>query len=471
MKLVKTLLALLCALTLSGQVFAMKSGAHRQTLLQALEMLQKGDEKQRWIYGFYSYHASRNGTSPQATIAEMGPAPDHFLDTVIGGWWIGYRYFFELEFYSGGGYTSYWHFTSAYRPGKYGDRYSGYAYPVAPEDGFFGLNTIVKTVLHNQEIKSGSFENARGLVVGIKDLFQILTGDWLGLAKDAYMGEAPKGDWALPGAPDVLNDYQTQTASTDPTKNGRLVNGKTRVPTGNWEDIQDAYFNPGANAGQYWYNQFTHNSSFDNISEAQLKQLGYAMHWIADGATPQHVWGTSDHNHTNFEGYIDEYLGKGFKASADKVFELINQFENSAMTSYKQQFASANDIDGGSGAWMGALDYTANGQDGPALKDLKVNGRLDYTLVSAGDILRWLAEQAVQIEEVLADDSEKTFSSGAERALTLAVAGEILLLSKGAADLYKAKQYQKLAQNAGEFSEFWGFGTFQIGATTYNQIR
>ena len=472
MKTVKYFLSLLLLVALSAPSFGMSAQAHRGTILQALEILQKGDEKERWIYGFYNYHASRNGTSTQATIAEMGPAPDNFLDTVIGGWWIGYRYFIEVQFLTSIGFTSYWHFSSAFRPGKNGDRYSGYAYPIAPEDGFFGLNTIVKTLLYNQEIQAGSYDNAKGLVLGLKDIFQIVTKDWLGLLSDFYNGEqGSSGDWGIPGAPDTIHDYQTQTASTDRSVNGQYKNGKWRVPDSNWDDIQDTYFNPGANAGQYWYNQFTHNSSFDDIKEAQLKQLGYAMHWIADGSTVQHVWSTTDHNHTNFESFMDEMIGsKGFKVNPDKVRELINEFENSAMTTYKQQFSNANDLDNNA-APVGGLDPNNIAQDGVALKDLKVNGRLDYTLIAVGDILRWLAEQAVQKEKVLADDSEKTFTAVGEECLTLAVAGEILLLTKGTADLYKAKQYDKIMQNASDFKDKWGYGTFTIGATTYNQIR
>jgi hypothetical protein len=144
MKTVKLFISILLACALSASsIFGMAAKAHTGTVLQALEILQKGNEGQRWVYGFFNYHAGRNGTSAQATIAENGPAPDNFLDTVIGGWWIGYRYFIEVQFLTSIGFTSYWHFTSAYRPGKYGDRYSGYAYSVQPPGGFFGLNNIV----------------------------------------------------------------------------------------------------------------------------------------------------------------------------------------------------------------------------------------------------------------------------------------------------------------------------------------
>jgi hypothetical protein len=456
MKTVKLLISLILAMSLTGTAFGMSSQAHTRTNLQALDILQKGDEKQRWIYGFFSYHASRNGGSPQEYIAAMGPQPDNFLDTVIGGWWIGYRYFIEVQFLFKTGFTSYWHFTSAFRPGKNGDRYSGFAYPIAPDDGFFGLNGVIKTLLYNQEIKSGSYENAKGLVIGLKDIFQIFTKNWLGLATDFYNGEkGSSGDWGIPGAPDAIHDYQTQNASTDRSKNGQYKGQSWRVPSSNWDDIQDTYFNPGANAGQYWYNQFTHTSSFDSITADQMKMLGYATHWIADGATAQHVWSTTDHYHVDFESFMDEMIGsKGFVVDKTEVENLIIEFEASGMTTYAQKFAN------------GAKDSPKGLKDGEvSIKDLKINGQTDPTLYSAGDILRWLAEKAVTYDKVLVDDSETTFTTYGKKCLTLAVAGEILLFQKAVADLYKKKQYERL----GLKEDYWGYGTW--AGQSRNQIR
>ena len=474
MKTVKLFISFLLISAFVAPAIGMSAQSHRGTLLQALEILQKGSAKQRWVYGYYAYHASRNGTSPQATIAEMGPKPDNFLDTVIGGWWIGYRYFIEVQFLTSIGFTSYWHFTSAERPGKYGDRYSGYSYQMAPEDGFFGFNTMVKRLLYNQEIQSGSYENAKGLVLGLKDIFQIVSKNWLGLLKDFYMGEkGSSGEWGLPGAPDVIHDYQTQTASTDRTVNGQYQKNTTswRVPEKNWDDIQDTYFNPGANAGQFWYNQFTHNASFDDIKEEQLKQLGYAMHWIADGATVQHVWSTTDHNHTDFESYMDEMISGGFKVDRDAVEQLIQNFENSEMYTYAQKHVQISDLDNNKGKTGNIVNIADNGVK---LKDIRVNGEFDYTMVSAGDILRWLAQEAIKKTDVLSDDSEETFTSIGNECLTLAVAGEILLMTKGIADLYKAKQYEKKMTILNDKKDIWGNNVIQIGSPTpiqLNQIR
>jgi hypothetical protein len=469
MKTVKFIISvLLLSALVTGSTYGMAAKAHRGTLLQALEILQKGNESQRWVYGFFNYHAQRNGTSPSATIADMAPQPDNFLDTVIGGWWIGYRYFVEVQFLTSIGFTSYWHFTSAYRPGKYGDRYSGYGYSVQPPGGFFGLNNIVKTLLYNQEVKSGSYENARGLVLGLKDIFQIFTKDWLGLASDFYNGEKDSG-WGIPGAPDVIHDYQTQNSSTDRTQNGQFTDAGTqswRVPASNWDDVQDTFFNPGANAGQFWYNQFTHNASFDDIKTDSLKQIGYAMHWIADGSTPQHVWNTTDHNHTSFESYLDEQIGKGYKVDKEKVEALLHEFDESEMTTLTQKFAcTASPV-------AGTCTNNAISAGEVALKNLKVNGKVDPTLYAAGDILRWLAEKAVTYDKVLSDDSEETFNAGTSQALTLAVAGEILLLKKATADLYKKKQYSRIVDASTAPAEgIWGYGTFTVNGVSYNQIR
>lgn len=486
MKTVKLFITMLLSLILIGgtttsQVFGFAAGVHEKAIDQALEYLRTSDDaKDRWVYGFYEYHASRNGTSPNAVLSKMGPQPDNFLDTVIGGWWIGYRYFVEVQFLTSLGFTSYWHFTSPFRPGKNGDRFSGFAYPIAPDEGFFGLNNIVKLVLYNQEIKSGSYENARGLVLGLKDIFQIITKDWMGLLKDFYMGEKDSG-WGIPGAPDTIHDYQTQTSSTNHSYNGQYTGGTAtkiapsnswRVPASNWDDIQDTYFNPGANAGQYWYNQFTHNSSFDDIKEAQLKQLGYMQHWTVDGSAVVHTWSQTGMNHTNFEGYADDFIKGGFKVNKDKVKARLEQFRNSDMKTYAQKFKNSNALqDQGCTAPTG--DIAQNSAEGVAIKCLKQGKKTDPTLYSAGDILRWLALEANQYTKVLTDDSEATFKNAAEECITLAVTGVILALEKGAADLYKAKQYSRIAKAENAPAEgIWGYGTFTInGGATFEQIR
>ncbi len=468
-KLVSVLAALLIA---NGAVFSYGAAGHIKTTAQAFDILQTGDEKQRWIYGFYSYHATRSGTSVHATVVPAAAEPDNYLDTVIGGWWIGYRYFVEVQFLASANFTSYWHFLTAYRPGKHGDRYSGFSYALAPEDGFFGLNTILKTVLYNQEIKSGSYESAKGLVIGVKDIFQIVSKDWLGLAKDFYMGEEGSSkSWGLAGAPNVLTDYQVQVAGTDPTINGQLVGGKSRVPAGNWNDIQNAYFNPGSNASQYWYNLVTSQGEFDNISEYHLKLLGYMLHWIGDVTVPQHTWSTTDHNHLSFESHADEKVSQNWKVDKDKVLALVEQFRNSDMKTYAQKFAAGTEPAGGQ-VDGDSLNNAQPGGEGPAIKDLKVNGITDPTLYSAGDILRWVAEQAVSNNKVLSDDSEKTFNDASDKSLTLAVAGNLLILEKLAADLYKKKVYSSIVNaHTAPANGIWGNETFIVNGTVYNQIR
>lgn len=463
-------LLILCAISFNSQVFGFASGVHEKAIDQAFDYLRTGDAKSRWVYGFYEYHASRNGTSTSAAISKKGPSPDNFLDTVIGAWWIGYRYFVEVQFLTNIGFTSYWHFSSPFRPGKNGDRYSGFAYPIAPSEGFFGLNNIIKTVLYNQEIKSGSYENARGLVLGVKDIFQIVTEDWLGLLSDFYNGEKD-GGWGIPGAPDSIHDYQTQTSSTDHNKNGQYENGSWRIPSSNWDDIQDTYFNPGANAGQYWYNQFTHNSSFDDIKEAQLNQLGYMMHWVVDGSAVVHTWSSTGNNHTGFESFADELISSGWKPDSDRVAEVIQKFKNSDMTTYAQKM-KANTL-ASSGCVTPTVDVTKIADDGVPIKCLKIGGKTDPTLYSVGDILRWLAIEANQNTKVLTDDSEETFRKAAEANITLAVAGVTLVLEKSAADLYKFKQFSRMVNAGTAPSEgVWGYSTFTIGGSaTFNQIR
>jgi len=468
MKTVKLFMTLLLVILFSSKVFGFAHVAHEKTIIQALDLLQKGDEKQRWMYGYFVYHGQRNGTSPQRTIAAMGPRPDDFLDTVIGGWWVGYRYFVEVDLIDTHmNFTSYSHFTSTFRPGKNGDRYVGYAFPYAPSDGFFGLNRVLKTLLHNQEVKSGSFENAKGLVLGLKDIFQVFTKNWMGLASDFYMGERGGADtWGLPGAPNVLLDYQTQTSSTVEAENGANKpggGGEWRIPKSNWEDIQDTYFSPGANSGQYWYNQFSHSAKFDSMSKEDLETLGYAMHWVADAAMPVHVWSTTGHNHVDFEHYIDDNINKGYKANKDLVQTYINQFYNTTTTTYPQVFAA------------GAKDTPTSGvstatKKEVSIKDLKVNGKPDPTLYSVGDILRWLSEIAVDNNKIMTDTSDKVYIPAQEKTMALAVAGEILVMEKVTADLYKKKQYERLV-SASNPATIWGYGKFEVAGTWYNQIR
>lgn len=408
-RMVKFVLAMLVVLP-AASAFAMKGTAHTQTVVQALDYLRNGTEKQRWLAGFYEYHADRNNTTPEDTIATSAPQPDDFLDTVIGGWWIGYRYYASVQFLTNINFTSYWHFTSAFRPGKYGDIHSGFVYRFAPDDGFFGLNGIIKTILYNQEVKSGAYENAKGLVLGLKDIFQIFTSDWVGLATDFYMGE--KADFGIPGAPDVLNNYQAQTSAH--RGNSTTAPWTKRVPASNFDDYQDIAFHPGANAGQWWYNEFATQAEFTRMTANVMRTLGFVMHWAADGATPQHVWTTTAHYHVDFESHIDEMItGKGYKANRDKVTALIEEFKADTQE-----------------------DLTYRGETIAAAGG-------DPTRYSTGDILRWIARKAVQNDRVLNDDSAESFDPGAQQAIDLAVVAISLVLEKGAADLYKKQELEK----------------------------
>ena len=482
MKTVKLiLLSLALGLFLNvNKIEAFAAGVHEKAIDQALEYLRtSNDAKDRWVYGFYEYHASRNGTSPNAVLSKMGPQPDNFLDTVIGGWWIGYRYFVEVQFLTNIGFTSYWHFTSTFRPGKYGDRFSGFAYPIAPDEGFFGLNNIVKMILYNQEVKSGSFENARGLVIGLKDIFQIVTKDWMGLMKDFYMGEKDSG-WGLSGASDVIHDYQTQTSSTNHAYNGQYAGGTStkmassnswRVPANNWDDIQDTYFSPGSNAATWWANQARHNSSFDDIREAQLKQIGYMQHWVVDAAAIVHGYSSTGNNHTGYEKYADDYI-RNFKVNKEKVKEKIEAFKNSDMKTYAQKFSNPNELnESGCATPTGDIDQISS--EGVAIKCLKKGNKTDPTLYAIGDILRWISIEASKHTKVLTDDSEETFRTATEDNITLAVAGVVLTLEKLSADLYKKKQYERItrAENA-PLEGIWGYGVWTLnGDATFNQIR
>jgi len=308
-------------------------------------------------------------------------------------------------------FTSYWHFTTGFRPGKFGDIHSGFAYRFAPDDGFFGLNGVIKTLLYNQEVKSGAYENAKGLVIGLKDIFQIFSEDWAGLAKDFYAGE--KSDFGIPGAPDVLKNYQAQLSSH--RGNSGLI-WTYRVPQANFDDYQDVAFHPGSNAAQWWYNEFTENAEFTIMTANVLKTLGYVMHWAGDTAVPQHVWSTTAHYHVDFESHADEVIvGQGYIADADKVGELIEAFKTDS-------------------------------QDDLTYRNETISEAGDPTEYSVGDILRWISRNAVENNQVLTDDSSETFDQGARDALNLAVAGICLILEKSTADLYKKQELLKLYQ-------------------------
>lgn len=464
-------------------IMAMAHKAHSGTVKEAISYLNSGNDDQKWLHGFWQYHAKRNATSVNETLIKMAPEPDNFLDTVIGGWWIGYRYFVEVQSLVNVGFTSYWHFTSAYRPGRFGDRHTGYAHPIQPkfgDEGFFNINKLLQLGLYNQEVLSGSFEDAKGLVLGLKDIFQVVTKNWFGLAKDFYMGEkGSSGEWGRQGAPDVLNDYQTQTSSRDEYFSGRksdLAGTTSRVPASNWDDYQKVFFNPSANAAQYWYNQVTQNGNFDNLSKRDLEMLGFTFHFIADGSTPQHVWNTTAHFHTDFEGFIDKHVGK-FKPSKDEIASLLQEFRESDHKTYAQYLPNSASLSDESGdcAPVKAASSLPNYGDGKemAIKCLKVNNKIDPTLYSASDIVRWLASKAIDNQKVLVDDNEETFKAGAERALHLAMVGEILMLEKAAADLYKKKQYlEKLgAVSEEDKNKIWGNGVVLIGGVLYPQIR
>ncbi|HNR88858.1 MAG TPA: hypothetical protein PKM65_11005 [Spirochaetota bacterium] len=285
-KLFISITILLFCVALSGTGSAWKFNSHRDTVVKAFEFMESShaDYIQQWTANFLKY---AGGSDIALKMGNKNGDTDNFYDTSIGGWWVGYRthvgiFGFDTNF------TSFWHFITMFRPGNYGNAYSGYSYKYSLEDGFWGLNGVIKSLLYNQDVRnSGNAGNNISYPTNGKGV------------KDAY-----KFRYQLSAG----QKYYSTTSG------------------GNYDDYQDIIFEPNSNASAYWYAKALEGRTPSNIGAAHLYYLGHVFHMVGDSNVTQHVWNTSDHNHVDYEGWVDD--NRASLVNFARVKELVQEFKN-----------------------------------------------------------------------------------------------------------------------------------------------
>jgi hypothetical protein len=275
------------SLSLAGKGNAWKFNTHRDTVIKAFEFMEtQGDANQKWIVQFLKY---RGGSDIALRVGNKNGDTDNFRDTSIGGWWIGYRtnvgiFGFDVN------YTSFWHFISMFRPGHFGNPYDGYSYRYSLDDGFWGLNGVIKSLLYNQDVRN---EGNAGRTISNPENGQGV--------RSAYRFKYQ------------LSESQKYYSTT---------------PSSNYEDYQNIIFEPNSNSAAYWYGKALYGRTSTTVDSAHIEYLGHVFHMAGDACVTQHVWDTSDHNHVSYEGWVDDNRSNLHSAS------LIQQYVNECKSAF-----------------------------------------------------------------------------------------------------------------------------------------
>ncbi len=277
-------LALFFMLAFVNAGSAWKYNTHKSSVIHAMNYMGSGnaDSVQQWAAQFLKY---MGGEDIAEQMGIKNGDTDDFKDTSVGGWWVGYRTNVSL-FGFDTNFTSYWHFLTMFRPGHYGNAYDGYSYKYSPDDGFWGYNGLVKSLLYNQDVKNkdkagrtiSNPENGQGVRDGYKYRYQ-------------------------------LSSSQKYYSTT---------------PGSNYDDYQNIIFEPNSNAAVYWYFKALYGRVSSNIDRGHMLYLGHVMHMAGDANVTQHIWDTLDHYHTSYEGWVDENYYSLYNPG--KVKELIDGF-------------------------------------------------------------------------------------------------------------------------------------------------
>ncbi len=279
------LLAICFFLSFAGKGNAWKFNTHRDSVIKAFEFMEiQGNSNQKWVAQFIKY---RGGSDIALRLGNKNGDTDNFRDTSIGGWWIGYRTHVGL-FGFDVNYTSFWHFIAMFRPGHYGNPYDGYSYKYSPDDGFWGLNGVIKSLLYNQDVRN---EGNAGRTISNPENGQGV--------RNAYRFKYQ------------LSSSQKYYSTT---------------PSSNYEDYQDIIFEPNSNGAAYWYGKALYGRTSTTVDGIHIEYLGHVFHMAGDACVTQHVWDTSDHNHVAYEGWIDDNRDSLYNSFL--VQQYLNEFRS-----------------------------------------------------------------------------------------------------------------------------------------------
>lgn len=238
------------ALAVSSPLLAWKQPTHKQEVIDALNYMgsEYADGNMKRAYDFYT--AAANGDAAKAGDA-LGQAcydVDNFKDVHLGAWWRGYwsAPVFGLA-HSIVGYNAYHHFTTMSRgTDAHGNKHGGYNYRHRTVNGsmgngeFIDIDLMAALYLWNTELKYSDFKSTEA-------------------------------------------NYR-QGSYSNYNKHYR--------------DFQDIPWQPAANAGKYWFEQFKQQPTF--------QMMGFALHFLTDTGQVHHTMSTSANHHAGWEAWVED---------------------------------------------------------------------------------------------------------------------------------------------------------------------
>jgi len=263
---------------------AWKFRTHRYSVINAFEYMEgpRGTAMQKWAARFIKYSG---GSEIHLRIADKNGNTDEFGDTKIGGWWSGTDTSISLPGFLMN-FTCFWHFIDMSRPGSFGNAYDGFSARRTLAGGYLNYNYLLRSMLHNREIRN---HGPAGCLISLP-----------------VDGAGPIEAYRFRYRESSVRRYASTT------------------PSSNYDNFQDAVFEPCSNASAYWYGQALEGTAPGVTDMQHLDYLGHAMHMANDATVTHHVWNTLDHYHESYETWVNENVGTLY--NADRVRELITEF-------------------------------------------------------------------------------------------------------------------------------------------------
>ncbi|CAA0112433.1 Uncharacterised protein [BD1-7 clade bacterium] len=256
---IKLTLALACFS--ASTCFAFTQPTHKRIVLDAIDYVKAHPDKHK--YQVIEAAARAAGYNLEAFAEAMGQGAydvDDFADTYLCGAMTGdcvmtpaYGVITAIPTY-----TAYWHFQNQTRGSDiHGNDFGGYNYSELTVNGT--IDDMAAAWLYGDHLDDGE-------------------GGMTGVCLFGHCLENSR-----------YNSYDITEA------NYRIGSQSDKSM---YAQFQSAAFQPIDNLVQYWYSQF--------LLQPSAQTLGFVMH-ATDLLQPHHTWTTSDHNHSGWESWIEDY--------------------------------------------------------------------------------------------------------------------------------------------------------------------
>lgn len=268
----------------SVDAMAWSQPTHKMLVMDALAYMGStratADEKR--AYDFYVDAAQGNASQAADALGQACYDVDNFKDVHLGAWWSGYwsAPVFGLA-HSIVGYNAYHHFITMSRgEDAHGNAHGGYNYRNRTPNGslgkgeFFDIDSLAAIYLWNTELWKNDFNST-----------------------EANYRQGSYSNW-----------------------------------TEQYRDFQDIPWQPSSNAGQYWFDEFLKQPTFQTV--------GYALHFLTDAGQPHHTMSTSANHHAGWESWVEDHYTTEGLANLDKVQGLLGAYSpQDSMNSLVTQLA------------------------------------------------------------------------------------------------------------------------------------